>query len=49
MDEIPIWFNIVRNFTIDKKGEKTIQIRSTRNKKNRFTVVLTCTAGKNFL
>ena len=36
------------NFTIDHIGEKTIHIRGTGNEKNRFTVVLTCIAGKNY-
>ncbi|GBC35822.2 pogo transposable element with KRAB domain [Rhizophagus irregularis DAOM 181602=DAOM 197198] len=44
MDKPPVWFNMVGNFTIDQKGEKTVQIRSTGNDKNRFTVVLTCAA-----
>jgi len=47
MDETPVWFDMAGNFTIDQKGEKTIHIRGTGNEKNRFTVVLTCTAGKS--
>jgi len=46
MDETPIWFNMARNFTIDQVGEKTIQICGTENDKNRFTVILTCAAGR---
>ena len=46
MDETPVWFDMAGNFTIDQKGKKTIQIRSTGNEKNRFTVVLTCAAGR---
>ena len=49
MNEIPIWFDIARNFTIDQKGEKTVHIRATSNEKNQFTVVLTCAAGKIFV
>ncbi|GES90224.1 pogo transposable element with KRAB domain [Rhizophagus clarus] len=45
MDETLVWFDMAGNFTIDQKGEKTVQIRSTGNDKNRFTVVLTCAAG----
>lgn len=48
MDETPVWFDMTGNFTIDHKGEKTIHIRGTGHEKNRFTVVLTCAAGKNF-
>ena len=47
MDETPVWFDMAGNFTIDHRGEKTIQIRGTGNEKNRFTVVLTVAAGKN--
>jgi len=45
MDETPVWFDMAGNFTVNQKGEKTVQIRSTGNEKTRFTVVLTCTAG----
>jgi Tc5 transposase DNA-binding domain len=48
MDETPVWFDMAGNFTINQKGEKTVHIRATGNEKNRFTVVLTCSAGKNF-
>ena len=48
MDETPVWFDMAGNFTIDHTGEKTIHIRGTGNEKNRFIVVLTCTAGKNY-
>ena len=46
MDETPVWFDMAGNFTVDCKGKKTIHIRGTGNDKNRFTVVLTCAAGK---
>lgn len=49
MDETPVWFDMAGNFTINPKGEKTVHIRSTGNEKNRFTVVLTCTAGIFYL
>jgi hypothetical protein len=35
------------NFTIDNRGEKTIQIRRTGNEKNWFTVILTVITGEN--
>ncbi|GBB94966.1 hypothetical protein RclHR1_24520002 [Rhizophagus clarus] len=44
MNETSIWFNIVRNMTINNKGDKTLHIRTTGNDKNQFTVVLTCSA-----
>lgn len=34
MDETPVWFDMVGNFTIDQTGEKTIYIRGTGNGKN---------------
>jgi hypothetical protein len=46
MDETPVWFDMAGNFTVSQKREKTIQIRSTGNDKNRFTVVLTCVTGR---
>ena len=47
MDEVPVWFDMVGNFTVNSKSEKTIHIRGTGNEKNLFTVVLTCAAGKS--
>ena len=37
------------NITINNKGDKIVHIRTTGNDKNRFTVVLTCSASKNIL
>lgn len=48
MDETPVWFDMAGNFTVNQKGEKTVHIRATGNEKNRFTVVLTCSAGMKF-
>ncbi|CAG8692848.1 12627_t:CDS:2 [Cetraspora pellucida] len=44
MDEIPVWFDIVGNLTVNPRGIKTVHVRSTENDKNRFTMVLTCLA-----
>ncbi|GET02870.1 pogo transposable element with KRAB domain [Rhizophagus clarus] len=33
------------NKTVNNKGDKTVHIRTTRNDKNHFTVVLTCSAN----
>jgi hypothetical protein len=49
MDETPMYFDMSRGLTVNKKGEKTVHIKSTGNEKNRFTVVLTCAAGNFFL
>jgi len=46
MDETPVWFDMAGNMTINNKGDKTVHVRTTGNDKNRFTVVLTCSAGK---
>src|SRR6266498_1986850 len=44
MDETPVFFDMVRNLTIEERGAKTVQIRTTGNEKNRFTCVLTVLA-----
>ena len=49
MDETPVWFDIAGNFSVNQTGKKTVHIRETGNEKNRFTVVLTCAAGRFFL
>ena len=49
MDETPVWFDMAGNLTINNKGDKIVHIRMTGNDKNRFTVVLTCSAGNKFL
>jgi len=48
MDETPVYFDMAGNFTINVIGDKTVHVRGTGNEKNRFTVVLTCEAGKFF-
>ena len=48
MDETPVWFDMAGSMTINNKGDKTVHIRTSGNDKNRFTVVLTCSAGKKF-
>ena len=40
MDEIPLWFDLPSNITIDHKGTKTVSIRITRYEHSSFTVVL---------
>jgi len=44
MDETPIFFDMIGNLTIEERGAKTVQIRTTGNEKNRFTCVLTVLA-----
>ena len=44
MDETPMNFDMISNRTVERKGVKTVQLRSTDHEKTRFTVVLTCMA-----
>ena len=44
MDETPMWFDLPSNTTINKKGEKTISIRTTGHEQTSFTVILGCMA-----
>lgn len=44
MDETPMNFDMINNKTVETKGVKTVQVRSTGHEKTRFTVVLTCMA-----
>ena len=44
MDETPMWFDLPSNTTINKKGEKTISIRTTGHERTSFTVILGCMA-----
>lgn len=44
MDETPMFFDVVGNTTINKKGEKTILVKTTGHEKQHFTVVLACLA-----
>ena len=42
MDEVPSTFDVPSNKTVDVKGAKTIMIKTSGNKKTRYTVVLAC-------
>ena len=44
MDETPMWFDLPSNTTIDNKGTKTVNIRTTGHERSSFTVVLACMA-----
>jgi transposase-like protein len=44
-DETPIWFDMLRSSTIDFRGVREVQIKTTGNDKLRFTVVLAFTAS----
>ena len=49
MDETPMTFDLPASRTIDTKGNRTIQIRTTGHKKTHFTVVLSCMADSTKL
>lgn len=40
MDELPLTFNIPVNRTVEKTGTNTVSVRTTRDEKSSFTVVL---------
>ena len=44
MDETPINFDMLGNKTVDFKGVRTVNVKSTGHEKTRFTVVLACMA-----
>lgn len=44
MDETPMCFDMPSTRTVNKKGEKTVMIKTTGHEKTHFTVVLTCMA-----
>lgn len=44
MDEVPLTFDLPLNRTVEKRGTKTISIKTTSHEKASFTCVLSCTA-----
>lgn len=45
MDETPVQFDMLSNYTVDLRGTKTVTVKSTGHEKSRFTVVLSCLAN----
>ncbi len=45
MDEMPLTFDIPTSRSIEEKGVKTVNIRTTGHEQSRFTVVLACSAS----
>jgi hypothetical protein len=43
-DQTPLTFDLPTNTSISSKGQKSVSIITTGNEKNRFTVMLACTA-----
>ncbi|KAF6114623.1 hypothetical protein HJG60_010587 [Phyllostomus discolor] len=44
MDEVPLSFDVPSNKTVDVKGAKTINVKTSGNDKTHYTVVLSCCA-----
>jgi DDE superfamily endonuclease len=49
MDQTPVFFTMTPNTTIDKKGKKTVNIRSSTTTTSRISVALTVTASGELL
>ena len=49
MDETPVYFDMVPSKTVDRKGKKSITVRTTKAEKRRITAVLSCTASGTLL
>ena len=50
MDEIPVYFDIITNKMIDKRGGRSVQVRTTGgDRRHNITVVLACTADGQLL
>ena len=49
MDETPVFLDLVPNKVVDRKGKKTVCVRTTGSEKNRITAALCCTAAGKLL
>ena len=49
MDETPMFFDMVPECTVSKKGVKEVHVRSSGEEKKRLTVALTCTGNGKML
>ena len=49
MDETPVFFDTVPSKTVDRRGKKSIKVRTTRSEKRRITAVLSCTSTGKIL
>uniref|UniRef100_A0A672HMK3 HTH CENPB-type domain-containing protein n=1 Tax=Salarias fasciatus TaxID=181472 RepID=A0A672HMK3_SALFA len=43
-DQTPVYFDMPSHVTVEKKGKKSVLVKSTGNEKSRITVTLTCLA-----
>ena len=49
MDETPVFFDMVPSRVVEKKGKKSVRVRSTSSEKRRVTAVLACSATGEML
>ncbi len=49
MDETPMYFDMLPQRTLAKKGSKEVRVRSSGSEKKRLTVALTCTGSGKML
>ena len=49
VDETPIWFDMLRGYTVAEKGAKQVRIRGTGADKRRISIVLTASATETML
>ena len=49
MDETPVFLDLVPNKVVDRKGKKTVRVRTNGSEKNRITAALCCTAAGKLL
>ena len=49
MDETPVYLDLLPSNVVDKKGKKTINMRTTASEKNRIMATLACTASGKML
>ena len=49
MDETPMYFDMVPGYTINKKGARDVQNRSSGAEKRRLTIAVTCTGSGDML
>ena len=49
MDETPIYLDLVPRKTVDRKGKKSIRVRTTNSEKRHITATICCTADGTYL
>lgn len=49
MDETPVFLDLVPSRTVDRKGKKSIRVRTTNSEERHITAALCCTAAGQFL